>query len=123
MSPRPPEIAEDKMRRSTTGRTKQAVRLLVAAIFAAGLVAGGTVAARAFDIAQIGHFVTCFGLMLTAPDEHSSQCLPSNVPPEFGSLAGGAPSCTEDSYYCYGLPDDDFPDTLPDFDDGTSDGT
>ena len=33
------------------------------------------------------HFIDCAGVLITAPDVHAANCLPSNIPPETKSLA------------------------------------
>ena len=67
-------------KRAIIARTK-----LFAVVATAGVLAlGGTTAARALTpnvVAEVGHFVECFGWMITAPDTHADNCLPGHIPP------------------------------------------
>lgn len=59
-----------------------------------GLAAAMTVpaipAAQALNAAALAHFAECARLLLSDPEAHAEICLPSNVPPSFRTLAGGA---------------------------------
>lgn len=70
------------------------------------LVAGGllllapsassqTVTPQSVDPLQ--HFIDCAGVLITAPDIHAANCLPSNVPPETTALGAGG---DDDSVDC-----------------------
>lgn len=71
------------------------------------LVAGGllllapsassqTVTPQSVDPLQ--HFIDCAGVLITAPDIHAANCLPSNVPPETTALGAGGDD--DDSVHC-----------------------
>ena len=49
--------------------------ILIAGALAGAVVTGSTVTTTAFD----QHFLDCFGWMITDPDTHSANCLPSRV--------------------------------------------
>ena len=75
----------------TTARRPGArvLRLLTGATAGMLLSLSGSTGAYAFSdqVAQeFEHFFECKVLLFTNPAEHASQCLPSRVPPSFGSL-------------------------------------
>ncbi len=47
-----------------------------------------TVTPQSVDPLQ--HFIDCAGVLITAPDVHAANCLPSNVAPETRALGGGS---------------------------------
>ena len=49
----------------------------------------GTTGAYALSVELFEHFLECKILLLTAPEDHASQCLPNRVPLSFGTLAPG----------------------------------
>jgi hypothetical protein len=58
--------------------------LLLAGTIGAGVQAQG-----------LKHFITCFGLMLTNPDQHREQCSPFNGTIDTPSIFGGTKSLPE----------------------------
>ncbi|MBL8593426.1 MAG: hypothetical protein ABS35_31745 [Kaistia sp. SCN 65-12] len=78
----------------------------IAALAASGLLllapsaSSQTVTPQSVDPLQ--HFIDCAGVLITAPDIHAANCLPSNVAPETKALgaagSGGGPviKCVED---------------------------
>lgn len=63
---------------------KTIVATMTAGMLAIAAVVGGTTATRAFD----QHFIDCLGWLLTDPDTHAANCLPSRVvPSESGSTS------------------------------------
>ena len=90
----------------------------------AGAASSQTVTPQSVDPMQ--HFIDCAGVLISAPDVHAANCLPSNIGPETNSLAstpGGG-----DDHHCF--EDDVIPDgvqVLADSDceprDDTSDNT
>ncbi len=63
---------------------KTIIATMTAGMLATAAVVGGTTATRAFD----QHFIECFGWMITDPDTHAANCLPSRVvPSEPGSTS------------------------------------
>ena len=76
-------------RKSTTPRTTMWIRAGVVVLAAASALVGTTAATRAFDPQ---HIIECFGWMLTDPEMHAANCLPSNVPPVLGPISGGGTS-------------------------------
>lgn len=74
-----------------------------------GLVGGALVAAPAsaffWDqnvVGQVGHFVDCFGLMITDPATHATECSPGMAPPAFTHVTGNGhyepPSSSSEAY-------------------------
>src|SRR5690606_41651797 len=68
-----------------SGGTNSARRKLVSMLSIVGLLAvGGATGANAFTpnvAAEVGHFVECFGWMITDPNTHAGNCLPGHIPP------------------------------------------
>jgi hypothetical protein len=89
---------------STKHRLARRLRLgTIATLVAGGLVllapsaSSQTVTPQSVDPLQ--HFIDCAGVLITAPDIHAANCLPSNVAPETralgaaGSGGGGPVDC------------------------------
>jgi hypothetical protein len=58
-------------------RTRGAIRLALAAIVTAAVLAGGTFGARAFlSEEDVAHYIECLRLMYADPPEHARRCLP-----------------------------------------------
>lgn len=48
------------------------------------------------SVDPLQHFIDCAGVLISAPDVHAANCLPSNIGPESKSLSGtgsGDPKC------------------------------
>lgn len=49
------------------------------------------------SVDPLQHFIDCAGVLITAPDVHAANCLPSNIGPESKSLGSsngsGSPPC------------------------------
>jgi len=89
---------------STGHRLARRIRLgTIATLAAGGLLllapsaSSQTVTPQSVDPLQ--HFIDCAGVLITAPDVHAANCLPSNVGPETralgaaGSGGGGPVDC------------------------------
>ena len=77
---------------STKPRFAGSLRIgTIATIVAGGLLllapaaSSQTVTPQSVDPLQ--HFLDCAGVLITAPDVHAANCLPSNIGPEMKSLA------------------------------------
>lgn len=88
---------------STRLRFARSLRIgTIATIVAGGLLvlapaaSSQTVTPQSVDPWQ--HFIDCAGVLITAPDVHAANCLPSNVAPETKSL--GASSDGDDGFDC-----------------------
>lgn len=72
------------MSKSPSGGTNSPRRKIFI-LSAVGLLAiGGATGASAFTpnvAGEVGHFVECFGWMITDPSTHEGNCLPGQVPP------------------------------------------
>jgi hypothetical protein len=68
-------------------RLRGAIRLALAAIVTAVVLAGGTLGARAFLFTEedVAHYIECLRLMYVDPPEHKRRCLPYNGAPLDGS--------------------------------------
>lgn len=42
------------------------------------------------SVDPLQHFIDCAGVLITAPDVHAANCLPSNIGPEMKSLGSGS---------------------------------
>jgi hypothetical protein len=68
---------------------------VVATLVAGGLVLAGTAVSQTVtpqSVDPLQHFLDCAGVLLTAPDIHAANCLPSNVAPDalvVGNQSGG----------------------------------
>jgi len=114
---------------STGHRLARRIRLgTIATLAAGGLLllapsaSSQTVTPQSVDPLQ--HFIDCAGVLITAPDIHAANCLPSNVGPETRALgAAGSGSyvpptkCREDVVLIDGDSGCDYDDT-----DDTGDG-
>jgi hypothetical protein len=71
---------------------------------AAAMTLPAVPAAQAFNAAAVAHFGSCLSLLFSNPEAHAESCLPSNVAPSFGPIAGGAAgpgleACSDLSWY------------------------
>ncbi|MDP1731337.1 MAG: hypothetical protein Q8L54_09210 [Devosia sp.] len=51
---------------------------------------------------ETAHFIECLGWLISDPDRHAEECLPSNVPPVNSSLSSpvsGPPPVPEENNY------------------------
>lgn len=76
---------------STKHRLARRLRIGTVATLAAGALlllapsaSSQTVTPQSVDPLQ--HFIDCAGVLITAPDIHAANCLPSNIGPEMKSL-------------------------------------
>lgn len=78
---------------STKAGFKRHLRLIgVLTTIAAGglLVLAGAANSQSVtpqSVDPVQHFIDCFGVMISAPEVHAANCMPSNIPPEMDSLA------------------------------------
>lgn len=79
---------------STNHHLARRIRIgTIATLAAAGLLllapsaSSQTVTPQSVDPLQ--HFIDCAGVLITAPDIHAANCLPSNVAPETKALGSG----------------------------------
>lgn len=87
----------------------------------AGAASSQTVTPQSVDPMQ--HFIDCAGVLISAPDVHAANCLPSNIGPETNSLAsspGDDDDCVADVVI---LQEDDSDNTNDCFRDGSSEPT
>ncbi len=99
---------------STKHRLARRLRIGTIATLAAGALlllapsaSSQTVTPQSVDPLQ--HFIDCAGVLITAPDIHAANCLPSNVAPETKSL--GADSIGDDSHCMVDVVQDGFADS------------
>lgn len=57
-------------------------------VILAGSATSQSVTPQSVDPLQ--HFIDCAGVLISAPDVHAANCLPSNIPPEMKSLGGAS---------------------------------
>lgn len=82
---------------STKHRLARRLRIGTIATLAAGALlllapsaSSQTVTPQSVDPLQ--HFIDCAGVLITAPDIHAANCLPSNIAPETKSLGSSSES-------------------------------
>lgn len=77
-------------------RRKKHPRRTIAAGIVTGLLAlaatGGAYAFTPNVVAEVDHFIECFGWMLTDPETHAAECMPSNAPFVLETLSPSGPS-------------------------------
>lgn len=66
-------------------------KAIVTGVAALAFLAAGTAASNAQlsigNLAYVKHIAECMGWLITDPDKHAAECLPSNVPPQNGPLS------------------------------------
>ena len=94
-----PPVSTQLTHRIRTGTT--APRAAGGLLLLASSANSQTVTPQSVDPVQ--HFIDCAGVLITAPDIHAANCLPSNVAPETKALgAAGSgnfvePKCVDDA--------------------------
>lgn len=77
---------------STTAGFKRRMRLVgaLATIAAGGLLilsgAANSQSVTPQSVDPVQHFIDCAGVLITAPEVHAANCMPSNIPPKTTSL-------------------------------------
>ena len=98
---------------------------ITATLAAGGLILAGSAASQSVtpqSVDPMQHFIDCAGVLISAPDVHAANCLPSNVPPDgIASLTSGPPDdddcipfdvIDDSASACDDIPVDDVPDNV-----------
>jgi hypothetical protein len=73
-------------------------KAVAVAVVATSMSIPATAPVQAVPPGYLEHIAECAGWLLRDPATHAENCLPSNVPPSFGSITGGSGPGTPQCY-------------------------